>query len=62
MVTRRQAMKAFALGSALLSPELLARLAQADSTATPTATASAPVVSTGSQERQRKIDEEAAKL
>ncbi len=47
MVTRRQAMKAFALGSALLSPELLERLAQADSTATPTATASAPVVSTG---------------
>ncbi len=47
MVTRRQAMKAFALGSALLSPELLARLAQADSTATPTATASAPVVSSG---------------
>jgi quercetin dioxygenase-like cupin family protein len=47
MVTRREALKTFALGSALLSPELFERLAQADSTATPGAMASAPIVATG---------------
>lgn len=43
MVTRRQAMKAFALGSALLSPELFERLARAEAGATPAATAPAAV-------------------
>jgi len=42
MVTRRQAMKAFALGSAFLSQDLLERIARAETVATPAAAASAP--------------------
>ena len=47
MATRREAIKAFALGSALLNSQVLMQLAQAETAATPAATPSAALGATG---------------
>ena len=52
MVTRRQALKTFALGSALLSPELFARLARAEASATPAVAATVVAAGDGVIVRQ----------